>query len=715
MAKTSENTNSDAWIGPMLQAGLEHHRAGRLKQAEASYREVLVLAPDNGDAHNLMCGLMLQSGDSAQAIEHGRAAVQAQPDAAAFWNTLGAALRRGGDISASIEAFTNALTHDPKQPDARRNLAGTLAQAGQFEAAEKAYRGVLMDTPQDARVLVQLGNVLIASGDKNGAIGAWQNAVEVEPMLADGWINLVGGHSDSGAYDAAEQAYRDALGHGISDAGLHVNMARAELARGAMSAAQRLAETGLSIDSGHAASAVVLALTRLELGDAAGAEALARQVTAAAPGLAEAWSTLAAALERLRRPEDAIEAYEQALQVSPGDVDAGVNLADLYERTNALDRAQALVDRVLEVAPDHVSTNRIAATLARRRGDTAGGIERLMPLADRAAPPRVQQGMHFELGRLLDRDNDAAGAFHHFAEGNRIQSEGAGSRRFDPGVYREELSHSAQALTPAWIKSWQDVVATSDQAPVFLVGFPRSGTTLLDQILDSHPGIQVVEEKPMVEVLKRDIAARADGYPQALAGLTEADIVELRRSYWAHADEFVTRDPGVIFVDKFPLNIEKAVLIHLVFPDAKFILALRHPADCVPSCFMQSFRPNIAMNNFHTVEGAARIYDIVFGLWSRANELLPLEVHQIRYEDLVSDIWPHVEELLGFLGLGWDDGVLDYAENARYRGQINTPSYNQVTEPIYTRARGRWVRYREQMGAALDILEPWIERFDYKD
>ena len=114
---------------------------------------------------------------------------------------------------------------------------------------------------------------------------------------------------------------------------------------------------------------------------------LARQVTAAAPGLTEAWSTLAAALERLRRPEDAIEAYEQALQVSPGDVDAGVNLADLYERTNALDRAQALVDRVLEVAPDHVSTNRIAATLARRRGDTAGGIERLASRRPGCAAP----------------------------------------------------------------------------------------------------------------------------------------------------------------------------------------------------------------------------------------------------------------------------------------------------------------------------------------
>lgn len=110
------------------------------------------------------------------------------------------------------------------------------------------------------------------------------------------------------------------------------------------------------------------------------------------------------------------------------------------------------------------------------------------------------------------------------------------------------------------------------------------------------------------------MARRAGRFPEGMAQLSTGDIAELRALYWSHTAEFVTRNPDAVFVDKLPLNIEKTPLIHRVFPDAKFILMLRHPANCVFSCFMQSFRPNIAMNNFHTVEGAATIYDLVFGL-----------------------------------------------------------------------------------------------------
>lgn len=268
-------------------------------------------------------------------------------------------------------------------------------------------------------------------------------------------------------------------------------------------------------------------------------------------------------------------------------------------------------------------------------------------------------------------------------------------------------------LTPEWVASWESPAPVSGDAPVFLVGFPRSGTTLLDQILDSHPGIQVAEEKPMMEQLKRAVADRTGSYPDGLAQLSGEDIAALQSLYWSHAAEFVTRDPDAVFVDKLPLNIEKTVLIHRVFPNAKFILMLRHPADCVFSCFMQSFRPNIAMNNFHTVEGAARIYDMVFGLWQKANEHLDLDVHTLRYEDLVSDLESTVAQLLTFLGLPWDEGVLDYAENARRRGRINTPSYNQVTEPIHTRARGRWVRYQDLIAGPLETLRPWIRAYGY--
>jgi len=128
---------------------------------------------------------------------------------------------------------------------------------------------------------------------------------------------------------------------------------------------------------------------------------------------------------------------------------------------------------------------------------------------------------------------------------------------------------------------------------------------------------------------------------------------------------------------------------------------------------MQSFRPNIAMNNFHAVEGAATIFDLVFGLWEQANACLDLNVHTLRHEELVSDLEPTVAQLLAFLEAPWGAGVLDYAENSRRRGRINTPSYNQVTELVHTRARGRWVRYRDHMAEPLKTLSPWIDTFGY--
>ena len=533
------------------------------------------------------------------------------------------------------------------------------------------------------------------------------------PAAADAWTNLVAALSDARRWDDAEAAFDSAVRAGVNDPSLLANRARMDLLRGRTGSAARFAEQGLALDRGHLSCAVALTMARLESGDAEAAEALARQIVGNAPAYADGWVALGAALERLRRTGEAVSAYEKALEIAPDDLEARANLADLHERTNNLEHAQALIDRVLQQAPDHPFANRVAATLARRRGEAEAAIARLERFADAYATPGIRQGIRFELGRLHDRGGDPATAFAHFHEANRIQAESAAAARFDPADYRRNIRTLRETLSADWCAGWTPLPVADGDAPVFLVGFPRSGTTLLDQMLDSHPGVQVAEEKPMMEELKR-LADERSGYPGGLAGMSATDQSGLRRAYWDRAGDYIDRKDGAVFVDKLPLNLEKAVLIHRVFPDARFILALRHPADCVLSCFMQAFRPNIAMNNFHTVEDAARLYDLVFGVWEQARALLPLQVHQVRYEDVVADMRAEVEGLLTFLDLPWDDAVLDYTENAQRRGQINTPSYNQVTEPIYTRARGRWTRYRDQMSGALETLEPWIERYGYE-
>jgi hypothetical protein len=216
----------------------------------------------------------------------------------------------------------------------------------------------------------------------------------------------------------------------------------------------------------------------------------------------------------------------------------------------------------------------------------------------------------------------------------------------------------------------------------------------------------------MIATLRGQVGA--DAGPERLAALGEDDIAALRALYFHELDRHLPEggDDRVV-IDKLPLNIISAGLIHRVFPDAKFILAMRHPCDSVLSCFMQHFSLNDAMSNFLDLEDSAALYDRVMTLWSVYREKLPLQVHEVRYEDLVGDLEGTARPLIDYLGLEWDDRVADYRETARARGRINTPSYAQVTEKLYSQASGRWERYRDEMASVLPVLEPWAKATGY--
>jgi Sulfotransferase family len=248
--------------------------------------------------------------------------------------------------------------------------------------------------------------------------------------------------------------------------------------------------------------------------------------------------------------------------------------------------------------------------------------------------------------------------------------------------------------------------------PVFLVGFPRSGTTLLDQMLSGHPGIDVLEERDTLQdVLKEH--ALSDAGLEAFLRLDAASLERRRQLYWRRVAEFMgERDEDKLFVDKLPLNSVFMPLMRRLFPGARFLFALRDPRDVVLSCFMQSFTLNEAMRHFLSLQETAAYYTAVMRVGADSLERLPAAAHRVRYEDVVEDTEGEARRLLGFLGIAWEPKVLDFQETARWR-RINTPSYHQVAQPIYASAKRRWRRYEDQLGLVMSVLEPFVKRFGY--
>ena len=247
--------------------------------------------------------------------------------------------------------------------------------------------------------------------------------------------------------------------------------------------------------------------------------------------------------------------------------------------------------------------------------------------------------------------------------------------------------------------------------PVFLIGFPRSGTTLLDTILRSHSGIDVVEEQPLVSKMMEKLGAAKSISDIEAIDLKSAKVLsdiyrhELEKSINIHENKLV--------VDKLPLNILSIPIITKVFPDAKFLLALRHPLDCVLSCWMQNFTLNASMANMVDLVRIVDLYCTTMEMLKLCEQRYSIDIHPIRYEDLVTDLKETISNLLNFLELSWEDQLKGYQKTALSRAKINTPSYSQVVRPIYETAAYRWKKYEDHLQLHKTKLAHWINEFGY--
>jgi tetratricopeptide (TPR) repeat protein len=455
---------------------------------------------------------------------------------------------------------------------------------------------------------------------------------------------------------------------------------------------------------------VLLSLDRLDE-----ASAVLQRLLARHPGHQGAINNLGAALIKAGRPSEAADHYRAALAAGGAAGTLGINLASALELANQLEAAQEALETVAEgVAKGEALPAQlllVRGRVARRQGNLDQAAADIAAALSQPLEPSDRIEALFVQGLILDQQNKPAEAFAAFRDGNAVVASQPASQRHDGAAYLRDLEGAAQWFTPHRLTTLADRAKRRSEGEnvVFFVGFPRSGTTLMEQVLEAHPRLVTTMESSPLEVVHRRLGR---AYPEVVERLDGQAGERLRDAFFEAAEAVVGPLGEQILIDKMPLNITLLGLVQALFPRARVLVALRDPRDAVLSCFMQNFRLNPAMANFLDIEQAARTYATVMGMWQAQQPHLGLRCHSYRYEDLVEQFTPTVEAVLDFLGVGWDPAVEQYREKAQAR-QIVTPSYRDVTAPLFTRAMGRWQAYRAQLAPILPVLEPVVEAFGY--
>jgi tetratricopeptide (TPR) repeat protein len=641
--------------------------------ARDSFAAALVLSPDDALAHYGM-GLCCQhEGDWLAAVRAFERTLTLQPDTLPILLNLADACHRAGDPAKARMHFERAARLAPRDPAMLLEYGKFLREQGEASQAMRLIDLCAQQHPDEPPVILEKARCLRELGDPTHAMRWLERLNTISP----GWPDCAeefGNCRDSIAdFEQRDLDWLTAADRWIRDA----------------------------------------QFTR--------AEPLLRRLLAKSPTNADAWNSLGMFEAGLQRLDAAETAYRTAIQTDPSCLAAHANLADLYERTNRVVEAKAAAEHGLrfigsngQQQHESITLNLVACRIARRQNDYSFGLDRLdrVDALDPNELERVFAG--FERGKLMDLLGDTSRAIAAFTQANALV--GASWPREDPrrNKFLAGVEYMLDLARKGWLRQWKPVGALPTSPKLaFLIGFPRSGTTLLNQVLDTHSAIQTMEEKPPAAKILDAVRSMPNGYPHAVPEFDTLDIAYLREAYFRSALEHGASDPSKLLVDKFPLHITMVDLLHRVFPDARFVFALRHPCDVVLSCFMQNFRLNEAMANFCTLADSVALYARTMDLWQLYREQLPLKIHTVRYEDVVEDFDEQVRALCSFLGIPWEDSLRQFSTKALDRGRINTPSYEQVSKPIYRDARYRWHRYREHLAPYLPVLRPYIERFGY--
>ena len=456
-----------------------------------------------------------------------------------------------------------------------------------------------------------------------------------------------------------------------------------------------------------------LSVTFQELSRFDESEASCRQAITLKPDYAEAHSNLGNTLKELGRLDEAETSYRQAITLQPDYADAYLNLCELLEKTNKVDGALLVIKNAKVKVVEKKADFLFYEVLILFREKDYEKVEELIKKISKDKLSEEKKSSFMKLKADWHHyKRDYSAAYEEFKSMNEhVKNSHEYKKQKSENYFNHQRETLFQIKKLQQQKLYKSAIKPKWIQPTFLIGFPRSGTTLLDTILRTHSDIDVAEELPMLKKMNESL-----GYVSTISMIENIDnkTAEIGSSFYLEElNKYIEVGKKKIVIDKLPLNILQLPLINQIFPNAKFIMALRHPLDCVLSCWMQNFKLNPAMANMVDLDRIVDFYCTTMEILKFSQERYSLDIHRFYYEKLVLDFEGNVSKLLTFLNLKWEKGLINYQKTALARDRIYTPSYSQVVKPIYSQASFRWKYYEEHLEPYKSQLEPWIQEYGY--
>jgi tetratricopeptide (TPR) repeat protein len=637
--------------------GLMAYTFGNLDLAVAHLREACRSPRAPAVYLSDLAEMCRQKGLLAEAEEAGRRAVALAPSLAAAWNNLGIVLQEMLKLDESRLCIERALALEPNNAETLNNLANTFKRLGLAAEAEKRWNAALALKPEYAEAYSNLSNLINDQGEYDRAESMARRAVELNPRLADAYINLAATYT-------VRHRHADAL---------------------------QVLDALLAFAPGYARALAARALGLKELDRLDEALGAAKSAALAAPEGPEAHNAIGQVFQAMGEFEPALAAYDRAISLpGPAQMDAIANRGALFVEFGHKAEAAEAMEEAARAFPQAPGILFSQTELKRfEPGDPLiGQMQRLLSREGISLADRVT--LHFGLGKMFLDMDDSQKAFSHYDEGNRLKRS---TYSYDADATERRMASIAEIFLPALLNVKVNMGARSD-LPVFVIGMPRSGTTLVEQILASHPMVHGAGELKRLHTLIDEI----EGFPNAARDLPATQLRALGEAYLAFVKPMASGRRHV--VDKMPSNFLHAGIVRLILPDAHIIHCRRNPVDTCLSCYTKLFAGEQSFAYDHTELGRFhRAYQALMTHW---RAILPASHFlEVNYEAVVDDVEREARRMLDFLALPWDKEVLRFHETKR---PVRTASVNQVRQPIYRTSAGRWRKHAAQLQPLLKAL-----------